>query len=139
MIRVVVDTNVVVSALLVGGLPQAIFNLAVSGNVQWFASEPILAEYAEVLQRPRFAINSTKLADVMMRIRGSVSLVVPIIGIDATTDPDDNIFLECAQASDADYLVTGNLRHFPRVWQKTQIVTPREFIDAWTAGADDSR
>jgi predicted nucleic acid-binding protein len=43
-------------------------------------------------------------------------------------DPDDNRFLECADAARADYLVTGNLRHFPRFWKKTKIITPREFI-----------
>jgi predicted nucleic acid-binding protein len=43
-------------------------------------------------------------------------------------DPDDNRFLECADTARADYLVTGNLRHFPRFWKKTKIITPREFI-----------
>jgi uncharacterized protein len=134
MIRVVIDTNVLVSALLhANSLPEAVIKLAVSRNVQWLASEPILVEYAEVLRRPRFAIDSDKLADAMMRIQASVAVVVPIIRIEATIDPDDNIFLECAQAGSADYIVTGNIRHFPRTWQKTQILTPREFIDAWTA------
>jgi putative PIN family toxin of toxin-antitoxin system len=53
MIRVVIDTNVLVSALLPsGGLPEAVINLAISGEVQWFASESVLAEYEEVLKRP---------------------------------------------------------------------------------------
>jgi predicted nucleic acid-binding protein len=45
-----------------------------------------------------------------------------------TQDPDDNIFLECADVARADYLVTGNQKHFPRFWKKTKIITPREFI-----------
>jgi putative PIN family toxin of toxin-antitoxin system len=50
MIRVVIDTNVLVAALLTsGGLPEAVIDLALSGEVQWFASEPVLAEYEEVL------------------------------------------------------------------------------------------
>ena len=45
MIRVVIDTNVVVSALLTsGGLPEAVINLAISGEVQWFAYDSVLAE-----------------------------------------------------------------------------------------------
>jgi predicted nucleic acid-binding protein len=52
----------------------------------------------------------------------------------AAGDPDDNQFLECAEAAQADYLVTGNIRHFPEVWKET----PREFIDAWTTAPDDS-
>jgi len=138
MIRVVIDTNVVVSALLhASSVPEAVVNLAVSGSVQWVASKPILAEYATVLSRPRLAIDSARAADAMMRIRMAVSLVVPTVAVDAASDPDDNVFLECADAGDADYLVTGNTRHFPEVWRKTRVVTPREFIDAWTAGQDD--
>jgi putative PIN family toxin of toxin-antitoxin system len=50
MIRVVIDTNVLVSALLTsGGLPEAVIDLAISGTVQWFASESVLAEYEVVL------------------------------------------------------------------------------------------
>jgi len=53
MIRVVIDTNVLVSALLTsGGLPEAVINLALSGEVRWFASESVLAEYAHVLNVP---------------------------------------------------------------------------------------
>jgi putative PIN family toxin of toxin-antitoxin system len=53
MIRVVIDTNILVSALLTsGGLPEAVIDLAISGEVQWFASESVLAEYEEVLKRP---------------------------------------------------------------------------------------
>ena len=44
------------------------------------------------------------------------------------TDPDDNMFLECADAARADYLVTGNQKHFPRFWKNTKIITTREFI-----------
>ena len=51
-----------------------------------------------------------------------------VIDIEVTKDPDDNIFLECADAAGADYLVTGNQKHFPKFWKKTKVITPREFI-----------
>jgi len=61
MIRVVIDTNVLVSALLTsGGLPEAVINLAISGAVQWCASESVLAEYEDVVKRPRLAIDAGK-------------------------------------------------------------------------------
>ena len=138
MIRVVIDTNVLVSALLTrGGLPEAVINLAISGEVQWFSSESILAEYEDVLKRPRLAIDSGKAADAMARIRATVSVVSPAVRVAAASDPNDNQFLECAEAAQAHYVVTGNIRHFPEVWKGTRIVTPREFIDAWTAAPDD--
>jgi uncharacterized protein len=46
------------------------------------------------------------------------------------SDPDDDMFSECAQAAEAHYLVTGNVKHFPATWLGTRIVTPREFVDA---------
>jgi putative PIN family toxin of toxin-antitoxin system len=139
MIRVVVDTNVLVSALLTsGGLPEAVVNLAISGEVRWFVSESVLAEYERVLKRPRLAIDSGKVADAISRIRAMVSVVSPTAPVAAASDPDDNQFLECAEAAQANYLVTGNVRHFPEIWKQTRIVTPREFIEAWTAAPDDS-
>jgi uncharacterized protein len=138
MIRVVIDTNVLASALLTkGGLPEAVINLAISGQVRWFASEAIIAEYENVLKRPRLAISSGKAAEAIARIRAVVSVVSAAVRVAAATDPDDNQFLECAEAAQAHYLVTGNIRHFPEVWKETRIVTPREFIDAWTAAPDD--
>jgi putative PIN family toxin of toxin-antitoxin system len=139
MIRVVVDTNVLVSALLTsGGLPEAVVNLGISGEVRWFASESVLAEYERVLKRPRLAIDSGKVMDAISRIRAVVSVVSPIARVAAASDPGDNQFLECAEAAQATYLVTGNVRHFPEIWKQTRIVTPREFIEAWTAAPDDS-
>src|ERR1035438_4607876 len=138
MIRVVIDTNVLVSALLrSGGLPEAVINLALSGEVRWFASQSVIAEYDEVLKRPRLAIDSVKAAGAMAKIRAIVSVISPAVRVAAASDPDDNQFLECAEAAHAHYLVTGNIRHFPEAWKETRIVTPREFIDAWTTASDD--
>jgi putative PIN family toxin of toxin-antitoxin system len=137
MIRVVVDTNVIVSALLrSGGLPEAVFNLAMVGEIILLVSEPVLAEYEEVLRRPRLKIDSAKVTDAMVRIRAVGSLLVPTQRVTAASDPDDNIFLECAQAGNAEYLVTGNVRDFPETWQRTRILTPREFVEMWAALSD---
>ncbi len=56
-------------------------------------------------------------------------LVVPSRRTQVTPDPDDNIFLECAEEARADYLVTGNKRHFPRFWEFTKIVNARELLE----------
>ena len=95
MVRVVLDTNVVVSAMLrSGGLPEAIFNLAIGGELQCYVSEPIIAEYEDVLRRPRLAINPDKATVALARIRTATSLVQPVVRVTAAHDPDDNIFLE---------------------------------------------
>jgi predicted nucleic acid-binding protein len=61
-------------------------------------------------------------------IRYHAHVLAPSRRLWITSDPDDNIFLECADAARADYLITGNVRHFPRFWKQTKVITPREFI-----------
>ena len=55
-------------------------------------------------------------------------MVSPSRPLHVAKDPDDDKFLECADAARADYLVTGNQRHFPKFWKKTKVITSREFI-----------
>jgi putative PIN family toxin of toxin-antitoxin system len=102
VIRVVIDTNVIVSATLrSGGLPEAVLKMAVAGEVLFFVSEHVLAEYEEVLRRPRFAVDRDKLSNAIATIRSASLVVHPETRVTAALDPDDNIFLECAQAADA--------------------------------------
>lgn len=130
MIRVVLDTNIIVSALLSSkGFPEAAFSLGINRVVQLCISQPVVEEYAEVLYRPRLAIDPTKAATALANINKASLLVVPGVPVNACSDADDNIFLECAQAAEADYLVTGNTAHFPDRWITTEIVTPRRFLE----------
>lgn len=96
MIRVVLDTNIVVSAALrAGGLPEAVFNLALNGVIQLCISEPILVEYEEVLGRPRLSIPLGKAATAIARIREKSTLVTVTAEVAADAcpdDPDDIIF-----------------------------------------------
>lgn len=135
MIRVVIDTNVVISATLrSGGLPEAVFNLAVDRRVQLYVSDAILAEYEEVLRRPRLDIQPQKVTIALTRIEEAAISVAPTKRVTACSDPDDNIFLECAESAQADYVITGNAADFPVKWAKTKIVTPRQFLEIITAG-----
>ena len=59
-----------------------------------------------------------------------VNAVEPIERIGVATDEDDNRFLECATAAQAVYLITGNLRHYPRVCAAVTIVNAREFLNS---------
>jgi len=71
MIRVVLDTNVVVSSLLSSGSPKAILNLALNQRFAWYVSEPILAEYKSVLSYPRLHFDSPDAKRTLAAIRGS--------------------------------------------------------------------
>ncbi len=130
MIRVVLDTNIVVSAMLrSGGFPEAALNLAVDRIVQLLISGPVLAEYQQVLKRAKLGIDPQKVATALARIRKVGLLVSPSVPVRACIDPNDDIFLECAEAGEANYLITGNTAHFPDAWARTQIVTAREFLE----------
>lgn len=126
MIRVVLDSNVIVSALLhTQGPPARVFLLAVSGSIQLCVSGNVFAEYEEVIQRPRFRRIEKIITSTLSAIREKGLWVRPMETVRACSDADDDIFLECAAAARADYLVTGNLRHFPSIWENTRIVTRR--------------
>jgi putative PIN family toxin of toxin-antitoxin system len=129
-LRLVIDTNVVVSAVLKPeGLQRTVFLLATTKPARWYVSEPIMEEYAAVLARPELKIRRNLRLQVVQLIKNHTYFVTPSRLPQLTTDPDDNIFLECADAARADYLVTGNQRHFPRFWKKTKVIDSREFLD----------
>jgi len=129
-LRLVMDTNVLVSAALKPqGLQRTAFLLAITKPARLYLTTPILEEYAEVLARPELSIRRGLRLQYLQLIRSHSYLVKPYLPLDVTSDPDDNIFLECAEAARADYLVTGNVRHFPPFWKSTKIITARELID----------
>jgi len=130
MIRVVIDTNILVSALLQPeSRPAAVLMLALSGEVQLCVSDAVFAEYDEVIRRPHLKRSPDVIENTLQSVRRLGHWVKPDVRVAACVDPDDNIFLECAEAARADYLVTGNQRHFPKFWKNTKIVSSREFLD----------
>jgi uncharacterized protein len=130
MNRVVLDTNVIVSALLVpAGTQASILLFAVRGDIALYVSAPVLVEYEEVLRRPRFKLPPRQIEAALRDIRKVGRVVTPTRTLSVSTHASDNRFLECAEAAEADYLVTGNARHFPQTHQKTQVVTGRRFLD----------
>ena len=129
MRRVVIDTNVVVSALLKpGGLEDRILKLALTGRLQMYVSKAVLDEYAEVLQRRKFKLRPVEAELVLAKIREVASMVQPTSKLSVSADEPDNRFLECAEAAAADYLVTGNTKHFPETYKTTQVVTARQLL-----------
>jgi uncharacterized protein len=128
-LRLVLDTNIVVSAALKpDGLQRTVLLLAMTRPARLYISAPILLEYRIVLSRQELNIRKGLRQQFLQRIEDSSHMVSPSRQFHVTSDPDDNIFLECADAARADYLVTGNQRHFPKFWKQTKIVTSREFV-----------
>ncbi len=132
-LRLVVDTNVVVSAALKPeGVQRSILLLALTKPVRLYVSNPILSEYRAVLSRPELQIRKGLRAQLLQLIANRAHVVAPVRSLRVSSDPGDNIFLECADTARADYLITGNSRHFPHFWKATKIVTSREFLTLMT-------
>ena len=103
--------------------------LAFAGHVALYVSISVLAEYDEVLRRPRLKLDPREVDTAMAAIRGVAHLVPPIMTVAVSPYESDNRFLECAEAAGADWLVTGNTRHYPKSHKGTQVVTGRQFLD----------
>lgn len=131
--RVVLDTNVIVSSLLVdGSVPAEAVDLVVGNRCKWLVDGRIVAEYRDVLTRPHLRIDPARVrkmfdvidADAIRVIADPLDLTLP--------DPSDLPFVEVAVSGGADALVTGNLRDYQiRGGGKLDIaiVTPRQFLD----------
>jgi putative PIN family toxin of toxin-antitoxin system len=130
MIRVVLDTNVVISAHLTKhGISAMVFRLALARKFVWCVCDPLLEEYEDVLRRDKFSLPSALVTQSMKHIRKVGKKIKSYKTVTASPDEDDNRFLECAEQAKADYLVMGNIKHFPKQWKATRIVTPREFLE----------
>src|SRR5712672_2458116 len=124
-LRLVIDTNVVVSAALKPeGLQRTVVLLAMTKPVLWYVSDAIVSEYAMVLARPELKIRR----GLRQLIKNHARIVTPSRVPQVTSDPDDIIFVACADAARADYLVTGNQRHFPKFWKNTKMISSNEFL-----------
>ena len=122
LLRVVLDTNVVVSAHLNSrGYERFALDAALARRVSLCVSAELLAEYADVLYRAKLRIEGSRAKTSLALIQDIAVLVQPSQRLSVAPDPDDNRVLECAAEAGADYLVTGNRRHFPPHWGATRV------------------
>jgi uncharacterized protein len=109
MKRIVIDTNILVSAILKGRTPQAVILFIVSSDdYQWVASPEILTEYKEVLSRKKFKLTN-EIRNEWLELIDLVTTSIDVdVEIDFPRDKKDAKFLECAHVSKADFLITGD-------------------------------
>jgi putative PIN family toxin of toxin-antitoxin system len=123
MLKIVLDTNVVVSAMLSpGGNPSLILNAVLDGKLLFYYSRAIMSEYEEVLFRPAFGFNVAHVRALLDALADVGILENPPASSIAMADQSDRVFFDVACAVEA-FLVTGNLRHYPK---ESFIVAPAE-------------
>jgi uncharacterized protein len=129
--RIVVDTNVIVSALVFGGLPRRVFEMVESGRCEFCYSAEIENETRRVL-RDKFGWDEQRLERYLPVLWGLGERVTPRLRVNAVReDPDDNRILECALAAGADMIVSGD-GHLLKLtaFEGITILAPREFLRA---------
>lgn len=125
----VIDTNVVVSGLLNPHGPSArIVDAVLDGRVKLVYAARILAEYRDVLRRPRLNLVPEKIRALLNGLRGQL-MVTPTGVVVNAPDPDDLVFVETALATADRTIVTGNLAHYPaEVLQGVRVLTPAQAV-----------
>ena len=130
MIRIVADTNDLISGILFTGVPRRILELAIEGSVRLYISPALIEEFHGVLVRPKFGLNSIQVAGIVAQLVQTAILVHPSRRVAVVNDdPDDNIVLECAIECRADAVVSGD-RHLRDLgeFEGIPIQSPRVFL-----------
>jgi len=134
MQKIIIDTNVLVSALIQRNYPYFIlFNYVLENQVEMCISDDLFEEYFNVLHRPKF----TKYPDfqnkaefILAQIESFATKFYPKEKVDIISDRNDNRLLELALESSADFIITGNSNDFiMNDFQGTKIVSPKEYWD----------
>lgn len=129
-ILAVIDTNVIVSALLSHdgkSNPSIVLTNVISGNITPLYNEDIISEYKDVLSRDNFPFRQEDIEstiDLFVKKGILIDSTVPIK--ENYPDLDDVVFYEVAMSMDGTYLVTGNIKHFPI---NSMVVTPAEMVE----------
>jgi putative PIN family toxin of toxin-antitoxin system len=131
--RIVLDTNVLVSGLLQPFAPPGqIVRLVAAGELTLCHDPRILAEYQEVLLREKFGFSPERADALLEQVRAGG---IPVAARPLETrlpDPEDEPFLEVALVGGAECLVTGNVKHYPaRARSGLEVFSPRAFIEVY--------
>jgi putative PIN family toxin of toxin-antitoxin system len=129
-LKVVIDTNVLISALNFGGKPAQILRLFIRGEIEVYISSFILNELKRIL-REKFEWEEDRIADVIRRIREKAIEVHPKRKVLLIKEKrDDNRILECALEGKARYIISGDKRHLLplKKYRGIKILSPGEFL-----------
>ena len=130
--KIVLDTNALVSGILSPhGPPAAVLRTLLTERASLCFDERILSEYRDVLSRDKFGFDREVVEELIsfLEATGTPTLAPPLNL--PLPDPADRMFIEVAVSGHAEFLVTGNQKHFPKSARaRVAVVSPREFIDA---------
>ena len=132
VVYLVLDTNVVISAILFGGIPGKLIELWKKGSITPLITEDIMAEYLRVLAYPKFKLSEEEVhyiihQEILPFFKVVNSKPGPSI---IKKDPDDDKFIQCAIAGQAKIIISGD-RHLlaQKSYKEIKILTPSQFLE----------
>ena len=128
--RVVLDTNIFISAILYGGNPRKVVELAIFEDVEVYISLQLVDELSRVL-RDKFTLGSVEIDKIISEIKDFAEIVTPRVTLQVVEkDPPDDRVLECAVAAKADFIISGD-KHLLDLgnFREIKIVGPAEFLE----------
>jgi putative PIN family toxin of toxin-antitoxin system len=134
-LRVVLDSNVIISGFLFGGPPEQLLKMAMGERVRCFTSLAILDEVRDVLCRPKFGLSPNQVLLLLEEMHLLCEVVTPRVRVkQITEDPDDDVILACALASRADLIVSGD-NHLLKLgrWKGVDILNPADAIQRFAS------
>jgi putative PIN family toxin of toxin-antitoxin system len=123
--KIVLDTNIIVSAFInPKGIPGEILSLVLTKKITVCYDNKILSEYTTVLKKSKFNFDNVLVDDFLNFIKENGEYIIAEPQEIKFDDKDDKAFYDVYKSSGADYIITGNKKHFP---QEKYIITPREY------------
>jgi putative PIN family toxin of toxin-antitoxin system len=125
--KIVLDTNIIVSAFInPRGIPGEILSLLLAKKITICYDNKIFSEYMEVLKKSKFKFDNALVDEFLDFIKENGEYIVAVPQTVKFEDEDDKAFYDVYKSSDANYIITGNKKHFPN---ENNIITPREYIE----------
>lgn len=130
--KIVVDTNVVISGLFFGGKPGEVVSAIVNSKVKACATTEIIDEYSEIIER-MFSKKRGKIdVGLLLPLLNSFEIIKRKSHIKVSRDPDDDKFIECAKDGKALYIVSGDDDLLEiKEYKNIKIITVKEFCDKY--------
>jgi len=129
--KIVIDTNVVASAIFFGGKPRELLEMLVSKELEAYASSEIVDEYRETVEELQDRYQGKSIAIPLTLIVSAMKIIEPSSHVDVCRDPDDNKFIECACDAKCVYIVSGD-KDLLSVgkYKNIKIVTVADFLSS---------
>lgn len=130
--KIVIDTNVVISATFFGGIPRKVIDLVIKKNVAAYTNEKILAEYEETVIDMTAKKKGHIDQNIFDQFMDKIKMVDAVAEVDVCRDPDDNKFIACAIDAQAIFVVSGDkdllaVEHYDAI----EIVTAKDFYERY--------